>query len=231
MFILQHLRETLDHWSPGAFNASLAALLFVALWLGRRLKPDLFAKLPPTLQAWPALAGGAVLAALSSNSSGGLMAAVISALGMSLTGLVSGVAAVGLHRTLKESKLPYGNSQIPPRGVPMVAGMLFLLVLPIGCGGHFEEARGPRSVTVGAPSPELFARCVSLDDREAFYGGTAKGTAALAGASGLAMVPVSDDHAKLALGVSSAFLAAVAVTTGFIAESAATSYVSEGCAK
>jgi hypothetical protein len=45
------------------------------------------------------------------------------------------------------------------------------------------------------------------------------------------MVPTSDDRAKLALGVSSAFLAAVAVTTGFIAESAATSYISERCAK
>jgi hypothetical protein len=228
MLILQHLRETLDHWSPGAFNASLAALLFVALWLGRRFKPDLFAKLPPTLQAWPALAGGAVLAALSSNSSGGLMATVISALGMSLTGLVSGIGAVGLHRTLKESKLPYGNDQIPPKSGPMVVGMIFLLT---GCGGHFEEARGPRSVTIGAPPPALFARCITLDDREAFYGGAAKGTAALAGASGLATVPVSDDRAKLALGVSSAVLAAVAVTTGFIAESSATSYVSEGCAK
>jgi len=226
MLILQHLRETLDHWSPGAFNASLAALLFVALWLGRRFKPDLFAKLPPTLQAWPALAGGAVLAALSSNLSGGLVAAVVSALGMSLTGLVSGVAAVGLHRTLKESPLPYGTP--PPKIIPVVVGMIFLLT---GCGGHFEEARGPRSVTAGAPSPERFARCITLDDREAFYGGAAKGSAALAGASGLATVPTSDDRAKLALGVSSAFLAAVAVTTGFIAESAATSYVSEGCAK
>jgi hypothetical protein len=99
--------------------------------------------------------------------------------------------------------------------------------LLIGCGGHFEEARGPRSITIGAPAPALVARCISLDDREAFYGGTAKGSAALAGASGIAAVPVSDERGRVALGISSAVLAAVAVTTGFIAESAATSWARE----
>jgi len=109
--------------------------------------------------------------------------------------------------------------------------VLAISVLLSACGGHFEEARGPRSITIGAPPPEMVARCIALDDREAFYGGTAKGSAALAGASGLAMVPVTDERGKVALGISSAVLAAVAVTTGFIAEASTTSYVKEGCAK
>ncbi len=114
---LQQLHALLDSITPGLFNAALAVLLWGALWLVRKFKPLLFVKLPPSLQAWPALASGALLSALSASTDGDLKGAAVNALGQALAGLVSGVMAVGLHRTLKESALSYGSKDIPPKPV------------------------------------------------------------------------------------------------------------------
>lgn len=129
---LQHLRAWLDAFQPGTFNASLAALLWGALWLVRKKWPLFFAKLPSQLQAWPALAMGAVVAALSASTDGNIGQAVLNALGMAFTGLLSGAMSVGVHRVLKESPLPYGTNDIPPKPptTPLVA---ILCLVFIGC--------------------------------------------------------------------------------------------------
>ena len=114
---LQQLHALLDGIVPGLFNATLAVLLWAALWFVRKFEPLLFAKLPPAFQAWPALASGAVLSALSASTGPDLKTSIVNALGGALTGLVSGVMAVGVHRTLKESKLSYGTNDIPPKPV------------------------------------------------------------------------------------------------------------------
>ena len=154
---LQHLRTYLDALQPGLFNAGLAALLFVALWGVRRWKPLFFAKLPPALQAWPAMASGALIAALSASTDGDFIGALVNALGMAGTGLVSGMLSVGVHRTLKESPTPYGVDQIPPKKdpAPMVTRisglMVFLLVVAIpGCAsfGKFNPTAKTAIATV-----------------------------------------------------------------------------------
>jgi hypothetical protein len=140
---LQQFRTYLDAIQPGLFNASLAGLLFAALWLLRKFKPLFFAKLPPSLQAWPALATGAVIAALSASTDGNLGGAVLNALGMAFTGLLSGVMASGIHRTLKESALPYGTSDVPPKKSPTpLVGIVWLVALlgVCGCGSFLHVA-------------------------------------------------------------------------------------------
>jgi hypothetical protein len=107
--ILATWHTALDQIQPGLFNAILAAILFGAMYLFKRFAPDTFERLPTDLQAWPALATGAVIAALSASTDGGVLHAVVAALGQSLTGLLSGVLAVGGHRVLKESRLSYGG--------------------------------------------------------------------------------------------------------------------------
>jgi hypothetical protein len=52
---------------------------------------------------------------IEKSSAGSLLDTVIAVLGNTLLGLTSGILAVGLHRTLKESPLPYGTNQIPPK--------------------------------------------------------------------------------------------------------------------
>lgn len=106
---LLHLRTTLDAYRPGLFNALLSALLLGAVWAWRRFSPATFEKLPPAVQSFPALAGGAVLGALSASTGGPVVDAVISALVQSAGGLISGLAAIGTHHALKASPLPYGG--------------------------------------------------------------------------------------------------------------------------
>jgi hypothetical protein len=159
---LQQLRTYLDAAFPGLFNASLAGLLFVVLWGVRRWKPLFFAELPPAFQAWPALASGAIISALSASTSGTFVTAFVNALGMAGTGLVSGMLASGVHRTLKESVLPYGENQIPPKKdpAPMVTHisglMVFVLALAIpGCKSflHFSDPTA-QAVTCAILEPE-----------------------------------------------------------------------------
>ena len=111
-----HLRVLLDSMHPGFFNALLAVAIWAALWAVRRWKPDYFAKLPIWLQAWPALVSGAVVGLLSAGLGPDPVTAVIGVLGSTLSGLFSGIAGVGLHRTLKESPLKYGSLPVadPP---------------------------------------------------------------------------------------------------------------------
>jgi hypothetical protein len=163
---LQHLRTYLDALQPGLFNAALAALLFVALWLVRKQWPLFFAKLPPALQAWPAMATGAVVAALSASVDGNFGGAFVNALGMALTGLVSGMLASGIHRTLKEAPGPYGEDQIPPKKDPAplvpvkrISGLLiFLVALALTISGcksflHFSDPTA-QAVTCAILEPE-----------------------------------------------------------------------------
>lgn len=107
-------RTALDQIQPGLWNALLALLLFGATYAFKKLRPDLFARMPLKLQAWPAMFTGALVAALSASTTGGLLAALVNAAGMSLSGLLSGVLAVGAHRVLKEAPGPYGTPPEKP---------------------------------------------------------------------------------------------------------------------
>ena len=99
-------------------------------------------------------------------------------------------------------------------------------LLVLGCAGSFEESRA--SVRIGAP--ELSARCASLDDQHRTWGGIGKGSAVLAGAAGLSVIPVSGETGKVSLAAGSAVAGAVAATAVYVSEQAAGSYVRE-CSK
>lgn len=101
---------------------------------------------------------------------------------------------------------------------------LILALSSIGCAGSFEKARAPKRVGA-APPPS--ARCIDLDDRHAFWGGSSKFSAALSGASGLSAIPIEDENARIGLAVGGAVFAAVAVGAGFVSESASESWARE----
>jgi hypothetical protein len=102
-------------------------------------------------------------------------------------------------------------------------------VLALGCAGSFEEARGP-SIRLGA-SPELSARCDSLDNRHRDWGAVAKGSAVVAGGVGaVAAIPDVDKTARIAVAGTGLGFAALAAFSVFESEGAATSWAAE-CAK
>jgi hypothetical protein len=212
---MQDLKLALDAFHPSAFYAALTATVGLTIYMWRKIAPASFEILPRTLQEFPSVAIGAGLAALASG--GDPLAA--------LAGAFSGLAATGGHWALKRSPLPYGDKPAGAndRVTPVLLVMLAAILMG-GCSGTFEEARDPR-VALGAPPQS--DRCAELDDRAAFYGGAAKGSALLAGGAGLATIPASDDRVRLGLAIGSAAMGAIAAGSGFVSSSAATSWARE----
>lgn len=150
---LVDIHAKLDAVKPGLFNAILAALVLAILWGVKKARPEWFAKLPETLQAWPALTLAALTSALSTSTVGSLPDVLVAVLANAALGLLSaGAGAIGLHHAMKQSKLPYGN---PPKdksdGPPpssgtgtKIAGVAFIgaacLVLAVACvrAGKFD---------------------------------------------------------------------------------------------
>jgi len=109
--------------------------------------------------------------------------------------------------------------------------LLATLLLATGCVGSFEEAKTARRGTLEA-KPQPTARCITLDDRRQFYGGAAKGSALLGGASGLVALPISSDtpsgkDVKISLAVGGLIMGGIAVTTQMIADTASNTWVAE----
>lgn len=109
----------------------------------------------------------------------------------------------------------------------MKTALFFALALAFalsGCAGSFEEARAPH-IKLGAPP--LSERCQSLDSMHRTWGAGAKGSGFLAGMSGLATIPDESKEARIGLAAGAVAMGAVAVTSVFVSEDAATSFVRE----
>lgn len=154
MTFLAQWRDALNAIYPGLWNAALGLAVVLALWATKKLKPDLFARLPPAVQALPAMILSAVATALSATSPtlGGFLSQLLAG------SLVGGTMAVGVHRVLKESPLPYGGTggakadslkppkppiepPTPPTGTLALAGLLLVffdsfgsVLLAVACG-------------------------------------------------------------------------------------------------
>lgn len=119
------------------------------------------------------------------------------------------------------------------------AFILFLLCIPstAGCAGSFEETRG--KLIVGAPPPGTTqvmvdvdrSHCESLDGQHRAWGGVAKGAAALGAGLGAGLIP-SDESKELRIGLAAGAIGAgaLAATSVFVSEDAASSYVRD-CTK
>lgn len=97
---------------------------------------------------------------------------------------------------------------------------LFLVVTPqYACTGSLGGAN--------AAQPD---RCVQLDDRRMWTGAVAKGSAALAGVSGLATIPLEEGPAQTGVAIGGVVAAAVAAGAVYVSEGAGESWSRE-CAK
>ena len=152
---LASARAFLDGLYPGLSNALLALLAVFAVWLLKKLRPDLFAKLPPSVQALPALFVSGVLSALTAVEPT-LAAVLANFLGGAAVG---GAAAVGLHHMAKASPLPYGD---PPKAAPLAkrisTGGLVLLALGSFYGAFFAVCMTPSC------NPKTVADVINIAD-------------------------------------------------------------------
>jgi hypothetical protein len=103
--------------------------------------------------------------------------------------------------------------------------LVLLALLSFGCAGSFDEARSPH-FKLGA-APPLSERCQSLDSTHRTWGAVAKGSGFLAGVSGLGAIPDTSQELRIGLAVGAVTMGAVAVTSVFVSEDAASSFVRE----
>lgn len=103
-------RDALNAIYPGLWNAALGLIVVLIVWGLRRWRPDVFARLPPAVQMLPAMVLSAIVTALSATSPtiGGFLSQLLAGT------LIGGTTAIGAHRVLKESPLPYGGPGKPP---------------------------------------------------------------------------------------------------------------------
>ncbi len=111
-------------------------------------------------------------------------------------------------------------------GATLLVVLLGALTLS-GCATTFEEARlaGAPAAAPAAPSPADVAYCRELDSSRTTWGAVAKGSAALAGASGLATLPVDSERGRLALGGATLAVGAVSVVAVYVSEAQGAAWV------
>ena len=107
----------------------------------------------------------------------------------------------------------------------MVPKLIPLALLCCSCAGSLEQARlegvaARRGLPPGAVGSAPSERCQSLDDTHRYAGGAATTAAFLAGAEGLATVPVEDSNARMWLALGIAVTGAAAAGAWWVAEDA-----------
>lgn len=226
-------------WYPAA-----AGVITLLLALFRRVAPATWDRLPRRWQWVPAV----VLATLGAFADGyaqGVPWSVALALA-AYAALTAGAAAIGLVHVTKRvtSSGSDGGASATVDAAPpttdtpstlrsgavglvfLALGLLGALTLS-GCAGTFEEARiaGHAAAAPAAPSPSDVAYCRDLDGSRTTWGAIAKGSAALAGASGLATLPVDSERGRLALGGATLAVGAVSVVAVYVSEAQGAAWV------
>lgn len=222
-------------WYPAA-----AGVITLLLALFRRIAPATWERLPRRWQWVPAV----VLATLGAFVDGyaqGVPWRVALALA-AYAALTAGAAAIGLVHVTKrvtgsgsDGGTPT-DSAAPPADPPSTlrsgaVGLVFLAfgvlgaLTLTGCATQFEEARLAGAPASAAPSPADIAYCRDLDSSRTTWGAVAKGSAALAGASGLATLPVDSERGRLALGGATLAVGAVSVVAVYVSEAQGAAWV------
>jgi hypothetical protein len=178
---LVSIRTYLDALHPGLFNAATAVVVLTLLWAVKKLRPAWFEKLPTAWQAWPALTLAALTTALATSTAATAADTVVAVLGNAFLGLLNaGLGAIGLHRAMKESKLPYGNpkpstGKTDPPASGLSAGGLIAIVLSVVLGvgacthaGKFDPKVGPAvhdaCTWLDSGNPLLGALCLTAEE-------------------------------------------------------------------
>jgi hypothetical protein len=159
MTILINLRTYLDGIYPGLWNASVAALVVLVVWLMKKFFPNTFAKLPPSLQALPAMFVAALV-----NGIAALEPTIISVIG---GGLLGGVTAVGVHRMLKESPLPYGKNDKPN---PVISAAKKAIIMIVACVfvacAALQQGTQAACTFLDSGNPVIGAVCATVEEIE-----------------------------------------------------------------
>ena len=224
-------------WYPAA-----AGVITLLLALFRRVAPTTWDRLPRRWQWVPAVAL-ATLGAFVDGYAQGVSWRVALALA-AYAALTAGAAAIGLVHVTKrvtgsgaDGGVTATGDAAPPAadtpstlrsgavGLVFVAlGLLGALTLS-GCAGTFEESRLAGAPAAAAPSPADVAYCRDLDSSRTTWGAVAKGSAALAGTSGIGALEVEGRDAQLAVAGAALGVGTLAVVAVYVSEAQGAAWV------
>jgi hypothetical protein len=112
-----------------------------------------------------------------------------------------------------------------------VTAVSLLLLSLSGCAGTFEEARIAQSGALQASPVRVSSdRCVTLSEREYWFGVSSVSYGSAGVGSVITAIPVSGKY-ETALVIAGASASAISVVTGIASQRAGATYVAEGCAK
>ena len=106
MNIILEAKLSLDSIDPRLFYVILTLLVFAVVYAVKKFDKDLFDNLPDSVKSLPAITLSVVLSGASNSTD--MKSTFIGA----IYGALSGLAAIGLHQSLKDSPLPYGNPPV-----------------------------------------------------------------------------------------------------------------------
>jgi len=212
-------------WYPAA-----AGVITLLLALFRRVAPATWDRLPRRWQWVPAVVL-AMLGAFVDGYAQGVSWRVALALA-GYAALTAGMAAIGLVHAGKRvgesgSATPTATAPVvetPPATMRSLTLLLALLALT-GCATTFEESRLAGAPRAAAPSPSDIAYCRNLDSSRTTWGAIAKGSAALAGTSGIGALEVDGRDAQLAVAGAALGVGTLAVVAVYVSESKGAAWV------
>lgn len=114
------------------------------------------------------------------------------------------------------------------RSTTLLSLVLLAALSPLlsGCAGTFEEARLAGAPSAGAQVATVdVGYCRQLDSSRTTWGAVAKGSAALAGASGIATIPTDSDRGRVALASATLAAGAVSVVAVYVSEAKGAAWV------
>jgi len=205
-----------------------AAIVGVILEGLKRLRLDV-GNLPKRWQPLPAIVVNVGLLLWFARSDG--LAWGVAAIVAVVNGAFGGLTSVGAFHTVKRlvggwksgdlEHIEKGPDAEPPTTLRSMGTAALVLLVATGCAGSFEEARvaGIQARAVSSQkAPTDY--CQGLDSQRRWWGGIGQGSALLAGAQGLATIPVKNDRAELGLAIGTATVAAGAVVATWVSEDA-----------
>jgi hypothetical protein len=240
------INTLLDLLAGHQWAALSASILMIALAIGRRLAPVLWTYIPAWARPIPLLLAAGIPEYKAQIQLGvAWPVATLYALmfGLGAIGVIGAVGGVVKRpepkvrgdeppERTRARKLQRDDRSTLTERSPTLLVLLALVVMGSmmgsGCAGSFEESRlaglDPQARAAAPPPTE---RCQSLDDQHRWLGGVAKGSAFLAGASGIATWPVDNERAELGLAIGAGVMGATAVTAEYLSSEAESAWVRE----
>lgn len=207
-----------------------ASVLMISLAIGRRMAPLVWTKIPAWARPVPLLLAAGIpeyVAQIQLGVAWPFAALYALMFGLGAIGVIGAVGGTVKRKDINE-KARAERLTRADKTTPVAVGLLLMVLGLPSCAASLEEAKlaglDPQARAASVPPSE---RCQSLDSQRRTWGAIGKGAGVLAGASGLAAIPVDDKTARIGLAAGTVAAGTVAIVGIWVSEDAGDAWVRE----